>query len=79
MEPADTIANRAYAPKPGAPARPAIVREACQQLAGERRTLEKRYLHKIANTTNLNPEVYLSVAIKLENPKSPITPLAPSR
>jgi len=32
--PAGTIANRAYAPKPGAPARPAIVREACQQLAG---------------------------------------------
>src|SRR5437667_12879791 len=49
--PALTIADRAYAPKPGAPARPAIVREACQQLAGERRTLEKRYLHKIANTT----------------------------
>ena len=42
--PALTIADRAYAPKPGAPARPAIVREACQQLAGERRTLEKRYL-----------------------------------
>src|SRR5580693_8379667 len=36
--PAGTIAGRAYAPKPGAPARPAIVREACQQLAGERRT-----------------------------------------
>src|SRR5258708_27827785 len=32
--PAGTIANRAYAPKPGAPARPAIVRKACQQLAG---------------------------------------------
>jgi len=32
--PAGTIADRAYAPKPGAPARPAIVREACQQLAG---------------------------------------------
>jgi hypothetical protein len=25
------------------------------------------------------PEVYLSVAIKLENPKSPIRPVAPSR
>jgi len=34
MEPAGTIADRAYAPKPGAPARPAIVREARQQLAG---------------------------------------------
>jgi hypothetical protein len=34
MDPAGTIADRAYAPKPGAPARPAIVREACQQLAG---------------------------------------------
>jgi hypothetical protein len=32
--PAVTIANRAYAPKPGASARPAIVREACQRLAG---------------------------------------------
>ena len=51
---ADTIANRAYAPKPGAPARPAIVREACQQLAGDRTILEKRYLHKIANTTDFN-------------------------
>ena len=50
---AGTIASRAYAPKPGAPARPAIVREACQQLAGGRRTLEKRYLHKIGNTTQL--------------------------
>src|SRR5207244_12270250 len=57
--PALTIADRAYAPKPGAPARPAIVREACQQLAGERRTLEKRYLHKIANTTD--PDDYASL------------------
>jgi hypothetical protein len=31
MEPAGTIADRAYAPKPGAPARPAIVR--CKKLA----------------------------------------------
>jgi len=34
MEPAGPIADRAYAPKPGAPARPAIVREARQPLAG---------------------------------------------
>jgi hypothetical protein len=34
MATAGTIASRAYAPKPGAPARPAIVRQACQQLAG---------------------------------------------
>ena len=38
--------DRAYAANPSAPARPAIVREACQQLAGEKRTLEKRYLRK---------------------------------
>jgi len=44
----------AYAPKPGAPARPVIVRKACQQLAGGRRTLEKCYLHKIGNTTEQN-------------------------
>jgi len=29
--------------------------------------------------TQRYPEVYLSVAMKLENPKSPITPVAPSR
>jgi hypothetical protein len=46
-----TIANRAYAPKPGAPARPTIVREACQQLAAGETVLEKRYLHEIPNTT----------------------------
>src|SRR5205085_5617064 len=34
MATAGTIASRAYAPKPGAPARPAIVGKACQQLAG---------------------------------------------
>jgi hypothetical protein len=34
MATAGTIASQAYAPKPGAPARPAIVRKACQQLAG---------------------------------------------
>ena len=34
MATAGTIASRAYAPKPGAPALPAIVRKACQQLAG---------------------------------------------
>ena len=51
MEPAGPIADRAYAPKPGAPARPAIVREARQQLAGEKKNTGERYLHKIGNTT----------------------------
>ena len=40
MATAGTIASRAYAPKPGAPARPAIVRKACQQLAGGKNTGE---------------------------------------
>jgi hypothetical protein len=40
MATAGTIASRAYAPKPGAPARPAIVGKACQQLAGGKNTGE---------------------------------------
>jgi hypothetical protein len=40
MATAGTIASRAYAPKPGAAARPAIVRKACQQLAGGKNTGE---------------------------------------
>src|SRR5262249_36849428 len=49
---AGTIADRAYAPKPGATARPAIVfwRMLSSGWLAEENT-EKRYLHKIGNTT----------------------------
>ena len=52
MATAITIAGRPYAPKAGAPARPAIVMESSPAAGWQgTKTREKRYLHKIGNTT----------------------------
>jgi len=82
MEPAGTIADRAYAPKPGAPARPAIVR--CKKLAsgwlaevepGETLLTQKRKHYRLrpASIAFLDPPMLATEDMNIGISRWPIT------